>query len=60
MSFHILLRTFFGGDESVTKLRDKFVSLDYLKGGFKTINIINFMTSLKCSRIKKLTQGYKP
>lgn len=42
------------------KVKREIVTLDYLKGGLKMINISNFMASLKCSWIKTLTQGYKP
>lgn len=42
------------------KVKREIVTLDYLKGGLKMVNISNFMASLKCLWIKKLTQGYKP
>lgn len=42
------------------KVKREIVTLDYQKNGFKMVNITNFMTSLKCSWIKKLSHGYKP
>lgn len=41
------------------KVRREIITLDFLKGGLKMVNIANFMASIKCSWIKKLTQGYK-
>lgn len=42
------------------KVNREIGTLDYLKGGLKMVNISNFIASLQCSWIKKLTQGYKP
>lgn len=42
------------------KVKKEIVTLGYLKGGLTMVNISSFMAALKCSWIKKLTQGYKP
>lgn len=38
----------------------KLITQDYLKGGIKMLDFNNFLVSLKCSWIKRLTKDNKP
>ena len=42
------------------KVKREIVTQNFLKGGLKMVNIHNFIASLKCTWIKKLTQCHKP
>ena len=42
------------------KVKRQIVTQDFLKGGLKMLDINNFIASLKCTWIKKLTNGNKP
>lgn len=44
----------------VDKVRRSVITQDYFSGGMKMIDINNFITSLRCSWIKRLTKSYKP
>ena len=41
-------------------MKIQIVTHEILKGGIKMLNITNFVYSLKCSWIKRLTLNYKP
>lgn len=42
------------------KVKRQCVNQDYTKGGFKMLDVHNFVSSLKCSWIKRLTLEHKP
>lgn len=44
----------------IDKVKRSVITQDYSSGGLKMVDINNFITSLKCSWIKRLTKSHKP
>ena len=44
----------------IDKVKRSVITQDYSSGGLKMVDINNFITSLKCSWIKRLTKAHKP
>lgn len=42
------------------KIKRSLITQDYLSGGMKMVDVRNFITSLKCTWIKRLTCSHKP
>lgn len=59
---HLLTENCFNlfGNQKSHKGKREIVTKDNMKIGFKIINILNFIVSLKCSWMKRLTQCHKP
>lgn len=47
-------------NSKIDKVKRQPITQDYLKGGIKMLDINNFLVSLKCSWIKRLTKDNKP